>query len=114
EGAGSRQRWDVPVMVRSRSAGGEQHRQAILSGGSAQVDFDEPIEWAVVNEGGHGFYRTRYGGGLLRRLAQEQAQLETVERFNLVSDTWAATVAGLSPVADFFDLVKLFQEETDP
>jgi puromycin-sensitive aminopeptidase len=36
-----------------------------------------------------------------------------IERFNLLSDTWAAVVAGLSPLSDYVSLVKLFRDETD-
>ena len=41
------------------------------------------VDWAVVNAGGHGFYRVRYGPDLLARLAGDPARLAPIERFNL-------------------------------
>jgi puromycin-sensitive aminopeptidase len=48
----------------------------------------------LVNEGGHGFYRVRYSGDLLERLLGSLPDLAPIERFNLVNDAWAVTVAG--------------------
>ena len=45
--------------------------------------------------------------------ASLQDSLSPVERFNLVSDTWASVTAGLTPVPDFLALAKLFTDETD-
>ena len=44
--------------------------------------------------GGAGYFRVRYSPTHLRRLAAHVGTLEALERFNLVSDTWAAVVAG--------------------
>ena len=58
--------WSVPVMVRARLAGtGTVERRFLLSGASTVVDLGGPVSWAVVNSGGHGYYRVRYGGDLL-------------------------------------------------
>ena len=48
----------------------------------------------LVNEGGHGFYRVRYSDELLQRLLGALPDLAAIERFNLVNDAWAVTVAG--------------------
>jgi puromycin-sensitive aminopeptidase len=67
----------------------------------------------VVNAGGHGFYRVRYSRELLDRLTANLQSLEAIERFNLVADTWASTVAGLTPVADALALVNQLGGERD-
>jgi puromycin-sensitive aminopeptidase len=110
-------RWQVPVILRASVDGQVATRKLLLTDGSATIDFgDSKVDWIVVNAGGSGFYRTRYAPELLRRLTAdlEAAQLTAVERYNLVSDTWAAVWAGLAPVEDFIDLVRLFGDETDP
>jgi puromycin-sensitive aminopeptidase len=110
-------RWQVPVILRASVDGQVATRKLLLSDGSATIDFgDSKVDWIVVNAGGSGFYRTRYAPELLRRLTADlgAAQLSAVERYNLVSDTWAATWAGLAPVDDFIDLVRLFGDEDDP
>ena len=67
----------------------------------------------VVNEGGHGFYRVRYdatcSGALVARLPSWRA----IERFNLVNDAWAVTLAGLMPLTDYLDLTARFRDERD-
>ncbi len=115
EGRARRSRWDVPLMLRAKTTAGEVRRRVILKDGSQRLQLPGSVEWAVLNDGGHGFYRCRYDSRLLRGLtSQLQSDLGTVERFNLVSDTWASTVAGLTPVADFLDMARLFRDETDP
>jgi puromycin-sensitive aminopeptidase len=39
--------------------------------------------------------------------------MTAVERFNLLNDTWAATLAGMLPVTDFLNLTAHFKGETD-
>jgi puromycin-sensitive aminopeptidase len=55
----------------------------------------------------------RYTSELLRRLTSDLGKLSAIERFNLVGDTWAAVVAGLTSVGDFLGLARLFRAETD-
>ncbi len=110
-------RWQVPVILRASVDGSVATRKLLLSEGSATIDFGpSKVDWLVVNAGGSGFYRTRYAPDLLRRLTADlrAAQLSPVERYNLVSDTWAAVWAGLAPVDDFVDLARLFGDEEDP
>jgi puromycin-sensitive aminopeptidase len=68
-----------------------------------------------VNAGGHGFYRVRYAQELLTRLTTNLQELSAIERFNLVNDTWATAIAGLTPMTRYLDLLHLFRfrEETD-
>src|SRR5260221_5352367 len=67
----------------------------------------------LVNAGGHGFYRVRYAPDLLEALVGRIETLEPIERFNLVTDAWAATLAGLMSVTDYLDLTARFRDERD-
>jgi puromycin-sensitive aminopeptidase len=68
----------------------------------------------LVNEGGHGFYRVRYGPVLRAKLlAAGIARLAATERFNLINDSWATTVAGLTSLADYLDLTAGFSDDRD-
>jgi puromycin-sensitive aminopeptidase len=110
-------RWQVPVILRASVDGAVATRKLLLSDATATIDFGaSKVDWIVVNAGGSGFYRTRYSAELLRRLTAdlEAAQLSAVERYNLISDTWAAVWAGLAPVEDFTELARLFGDEQDP
>lgn len=106
--------WQVPVMLRMRGPSGERHLRVLLGEREQLVELPEPADWIVANEGGHGFYRVRYAPDLRRRLtAGLQQNLSAIERFNLVSDTWASAVAGLSPLQEFIELARRFVDETD-
>ena len=106
--------WRVPVMLRMGSGRGNESRRVLLDQREMVVDLTNQADWVVANEGGHGFYRVRYSAPLLRKLtANVQQNLSAVERFNLVGDTWASVVAGLTPVAEFLDLARLFGDEMD-
>jgi puromycin-sensitive aminopeptidase len=68
----------------------------------------------LVNAGGHGFYRVHHRGALLQQLLdQGREHLAPIERFNLVSDVWATTVAGIIPLGDYLTLTARFKNERD-
>jgi puromycin-sensitive aminopeptidase len=92
--------WQVPVNLRVRVNGEVRSMRLLLSSAEERVALPGKLEWIVVNEGGHGFYRTHYAPDLLERLVDEPfVILKPIERFNLVNDAWAAALAGLSPSA---------------
>ncbi len=72
------------------------------------------LHHALINEGSHGFYRVRYSSELLGRLVRQGVQkLGAVERFNLLNDVWATTVAGLMPLTDYLDFTTHFVADRD-
>jgi aminopeptidase N len=69
----------------------------------------------LVNDGAWGFYRVRYEASLLRSLLAVLAtELGPLNRLSLAGDNWAAVLADASPLGDFTELVKRFDQETDP
>ena len=112
--ADATRRWQVPVFIRAKSGDQELTRTVLLEEDEVRLDLPARPDWVVVNAGGHGFYRVRYSPDLLQRLTGAlQTELSAIERFNLVNDTWAAALAGLTPLADYMDLLLLFEDETE-
>lgn len=112
--ADAERRWHVPIFLRAKTAAGIHTQTALMTDRELRISLPASPEWVVVNAGGHGFYRIRYSQDLLNRLtANVHENLSAVERFNLINDTWAATLAGLTPLTTYLDLLKLFREETD-
>ena len=112
--AQSDQRWQIPVRVRITSAGKSETRRILLAEREIRIDIPAQFDSIVVNEGGHGFYRVRYDTGLLDRLVQDLYDgLAPSERFNLVNDAWAVTVAGHMPLVDYLDFTARFRGERD-
>jgi puromycin-sensitive aminopeptidase len=113
EGKGEGQHWQVPVQVRVTAGGRDRGERLMLTEAEARLDLPADCDAVLVNEGGHGFYRVRYAPGLLVRLLRRLPDLAAIERFNLVNDMWAGTLAGLTPVAEYLDLTAHFRGERD-
>ena len=114
DGDDTKSHWQVPITYRARVNDNIVRGHILLSTAVERVTFPGKPDWVVANEGGHGFYRVRYGRALLAPLLRAPAEtLAAIERFNLVSDAWAATVAGMFPVADFLELTGRFRHEAD-
>src|SRR5206468_12762481 len=90
------------------------HDALPIYGAEARVSVPAGSDYALVNEGGHGFYRVRYVADLLDSLLRRLPDgLMPIERFNLVSDAWATVLAGLTPVTEHLDLTARFKAERD-
>jgi puromycin-sensitive aminopeptidase len=108
--AESGQLWQVPVLARRLP--GEPGRLLLSAPtGSVPVEGNGPL---VVNAGGWGVFRTRYEGSMFSALIPHLTSLEPLERFNLVSDTWASVLAGIDDVGEFLDLVGRLGDERNP
>ena len=108
------QGWRIPVTARACNGKVESAEQTVLLGdipATVEVPEHAPV---VVNAGGWGFYRVRYDTNGLQRLAPVLPTLATLERFNAVSDTWAAVVAGRMALADSLLLGESLRRDGDP
>ena len=114
DGSDGERKWHVPIFVRAETKSGVVNKTILMTEKEQRVDFDGDIAWAVVNAGGHGFYRVRYDGELIDALKQGlHNNLSAVERFGLVNDSWAATLAGLTSLTDYLGLIELLRDEND-
>jgi puromycin-sensitive aminopeptidase len=100
--------------VRASVEGQERTERLLLSEGSATLPLGGKPDWVVANAGGWGFFRVRYTSDLLRGLLGQLDRLDAIERYNLVSDTWAGVLNGSTDLGDFVDLIGLFGDEDDP
>ncbi|MBI1726994.1 MAG: M1 family metallopeptidase [Candidatus Rokubacteria bacterium] len=107
------QRWRIPVVLRASVKHGYVERRLLLDGDTAAVTLPAKADWVVGNSGGTGFYRVRYAPSLFKKLAGSVAKIAPIERFNLLSDSFALAQAGLMPATEFLDLTARFTAETD-
>jgi puromycin-sensitive aminopeptidase len=108
------QRWQIPLQMRITASGKTSISRMLLTEKDATVPLPHDWETILLNEGGHGFYRVRYAPDLLDRLLSAGIdRLAVTERFNLINDAWATTVAGLMPLTDYLDLTARFTTERD-
>jgi puromycin-sensitive aminopeptidase len=115
-------RWSVPVVLRPvgadgaapDAATGDEHpgaRRVLLDG---EQIVEVPPGPVAVNAGGWGFYRVRYDPASLDDLLSVVGSLETLERYNLLSDSWAGVVAGDSELRDFLRLAEKLRHDAEP
>jgi puromycin-sensitive aminopeptidase len=107
------QLWQVPLQIRLTAGGRASTERRLLAGAEVRMPAPERLESVLVNDGGHGFYRVRYSGELLERLLAGLPGLGGIERFNLVNDSWAVTVAGHMALTDYLELTARFRGERD-
>ena len=92
-------RWQVPVVAAVGTDTGEHPERMVLEDPVALSD-DSP-GWVMVNPTADGFYRVAYEGGLLSKLLDAGPDLDPLQRYVLVDDQWALTVASRLSVADY-------------
>jgi puromycin-sensitive aminopeptidase len=105
--------WQIPVRLRLGTVSGSESRRVLLTGADTRVALPPGVQWALVNESGHGFYRVRYTRDLREALLARLEQLEPIDRFNLVGDAWAAAAAGLLPLPEYLALATRYRGERD-
>ena len=107
-------KFHIPIFLRAGIKGGTIDKIVLLTDQELRIELPEDSYWVVANAGGHGFYRVRYSPDLMTAVKRDlQTQLLPVERFNLVNDTWATTLAGLTSLTDYLDLMDLLRDESD-
>jgi len=110
----TQQRWHIPIQLRISADGTHTSKRILLTEKQTHIDLPRGFESVVLNEGGHGFYRVRYSPDLLERLLKMlPTGLAAIERFNIASDAWAVSVAGLVPTTSYLDLTERFRDERD-
>lgn len=108
------QLWHIPIQIRLTIGDRTEHRRLLLTRGEANIELPAGVTSIFVNEGGHGFYRVRHVAPLLQQLFDQSLdRLEAIERFALVSDAWATTVAGLTALPEYLGLTARFKSERD-
>lgn len=116
--ASNKQLFHVPIMLRAQTDKGAFSKKFILSEKETEIELPGKLQWVVINEGGHGFYRVAYSDQLMSALtsnlkADSPIRLAPIERFNLVNDSWALTLAGHIPLKQYLKMANMFKDEND-
>ena len=106
--------WAVPVRLRlGRPDGTEEVVRVVLDGPEDLVEVGD-IEWVNGNAGGEGAYRVHYAPDLRTALVQHGiGRLEVLERYGVLNDAHAATLAGSLPAAELLELARAYADEGD-
>ena len=105
--------WKVPVRLRGMVDGEPWHTELLLDRPRTAVPAGGRVDWVIANAGGHGFYRCLYAEELAGALVARLDDLDPLERFTLVDDSWTFVEAGQAGVDSFISLVGAFAHETE-
>ena len=97
DGRCARAHYHVPVFLRAGTNSGVASKTVAPDGRAATRSLaGQTASGSVVNAGGHGFYRVRYTQRNFRRAQGKLSrQALGMERFGLLNDSWATTLASL-------------------
>jgi puromycin-sensitive aminopeptidase len=106
-------RWQVPILARDLEHHEASPEALLLEDPTSSAG---GVAGRLVNAGGSGYYRVAYPTATLEKLATASAELAPLERYNLVSDTWATALAGQAPLADLLRIARAMADrgEDDP
>ncbi len=91
--------WPIPARVAVGVDGTRRVLEALVEAspgedGVTALNLPDDVEWVMGNASGDGFWRTHHGGALFAGLLAAVDQLEPIERYLLIDDTWADLLAG--------------------
>ena len=98
--------WKVPVLYRSTDGDGK----VLLETDPIAVAMGDDV---VVNSGGEGFFRVEYDDELMASVVDRIEDLDPIERFGIINDTFANVLAGHKTSADFLPLVHNLRGERE-
>ena len=118
-------RWLVPLLVRRVAADGSGTGterlllgdEPIIPGGATAADAAGGMTDGAVplaNAGGWGAYRVAYPTAHLEALAGRLSALSPLERYDLLSDSWALTLSGRLDLGHLLDLAAHLGDEEEP
>jgi puromycin-sensitive aminopeptidase len=103
------QEWLIPVQA--RRANGGPVDSYLLGAEPIEITADGPV---VVNAGGAGVFRTRYGSAELAALTEDLTKLEELERVVLVADAWAGLFSSTITLSDFLTIARALGADNNP
>ncbi len=101
--------WMVPVLTRSLTSGATSRHLLVDTPDSVT----DPLP-VVLNAGGSGVFRSRYGQAELAAIAGRLDELEELERATLVADHWALLFAGEISWSDFYAMASGLGDQDEP
>ena len=101
--------WLIPVLTRSLHS--EKVSRHLLGDDPVAVSDDAPV---VLNAGGSGVFRSRYGANELTQIAGHIQELEELERATLVADSWASLFSGRVTWSAFYAIATGLGGQDEP
>lgn len=107
--------WSIPIKIRTVSKDQTvKHHNIVFESEEIQIDTsEENLEYVLINEEGNGFLKVIYSDQLNEALLNNLEKLSSVERYNLIEDSWSGVLKGNWSAAKFLNLLESMAYETD-
>jgi len=105
--------WQIPVQIKVSTDGALHLRKLVMTEPEITIEFDAPPDWLIANAGGYGFYRVRYEQEMLHQLISALPDLDQLERFTILDDTFAFVTNGQLTSEDFLALAAAYVDEPE-
>ena len=106
--------WHIPIGIRTMIGDNLHQEKLVLTERETVVELPGEPKFVLLNEHGNGFFRAAYEPKLLDMLIPNLHALDSLERFALVNDTWAATLAGECEVPQLLQMLWINRGDDDP
>jgi puromycin-sensitive aminopeptidase len=113
------QRWSIPLRLRVPTTTGPRESRVLLEARSATITLPEGARFdgdsiPSLNADSSGFYRAQLPMAVLDDvIARGPTGLSPIERYSLIDDAWALTVAGRLEATRMLDVLDGFREDDD-
>jgi puromycin-sensitive aminopeptidase len=100
--------WKIPLSMRGSINGVPFERHELIKTPTTTLRFDGPLDWVLANAGGHGYMRINYTAADLDRILLRFGELDDLERYCLLDDTWAFVESNQLDLSSFLHLAERY------
>ena len=102
--------WEIPINVRFLDTGKVQ----TFVQNSRTIELDSIGEIPFINNGGWAFYHVVYEAEIFIKIKENFEELNSLEKYRLLEDTWKAVTVGKFSINDFLEFLQIYRDERDP
>ena len=109
--------WQIPIALITSQNPKKPTTPTLMTTKSIEIPLDNlaPTGWVKINPEVSGFYRVGYSSEMLELLkpAIHDKQIGSLDRFQIINDLFASSLAGKTSTVDFLKLLSYFDQEDD-
>ena len=102
--------WEIPINVRFLDTG----KVKTFVQNSRTIELDSIGEIPFINNGGWAFYHVVYEAEIFIKIKDNFEELNSLEKYRLLEDTWKAVTVGKFSINDFLEFLQIYRDERDP
>ena len=102
--------WEIPINVRFLDTG----KVHAFVHNSKNIELESFGEIPFINNGGWAFYHVVYETEIFTKIKENFDELNSLEKYRLLEDTWKAVTVGKFSINDFLEFLPIYKLERDP